>query len=138
MTMGKSAIARLEGITVLADDVAQLAAFYRDALGLRVEVSEDRYVAFGGEGIRFAVFSRLGMGPNTHDHPDYRAPFTGQAFELNFECASPEEVTARFAHVIANGGESIAEPTRMHWGQFTGFFADPEGNIHSLFAVLPA
>ena len=130
------AIARLEGITVLADDVPALAAFYREALGLRVEVEEPSYVAFGGEGIRFAIFSRSGMGPNTHDHPDYRTRFTGQAFELNFECATPDDVATRFAHITANGGRAIAEPTRMHWGHFTGFFADPEGNIHSLFAVL--
>lgn len=115
--------------------MAKLADFYRDALGLRVDVSEERYVAFGGEGIRFAIFSRPGMAPHTHDHPDYRTPFTGQAFELNFECASPDDVTARFAHIVANGGRSVAEPTTMHWGHFTGFFADPEGNIHSLFAV---
>jgi uncharacterized glyoxalase superfamily protein PhnB len=122
---------------VLADDVASLAAFYRDALGLRIEVSEANYVAFGGEGIRFAVFSRIGMGPNTHDHPDYRTRFTGQAFELNFECASAEDVKQRFANIVATGGRAIAEPVEKHWGHFTGFFADPEGNIHSLFAVLP-
>jgi catechol 2,3-dioxygenase-like lactoylglutathione lyase family enzyme len=132
-----AAIARLEGITVLADDVAQLAAFYRDALGLRVAVSEENYVAFGGDGIRFAIFSRTLMGAHTHDHPDYRTAFTGQAFELNFQCASPDGVSARFAHIVANGGRSIAEPTEKHWGHFTGFFADPEGNIHSLFSVLP-
>jgi predicted enzyme related to lactoylglutathione lyase len=137
LTAGDAPIARLEGITVLADDVPALAAFYRDAVGLRVDVSEPNYVAFGGEGLRFAIFSRAGMGPNTHDHPDYRTPFTGQAFELNFECAAPQDVDARFAHVVAHGGRSIAEPQKKHWGQYTGFFADPEGNIHSLFAVLP-
>jgi catechol 2,3-dioxygenase-like lactoylglutathione lyase family enzyme len=136
VTAAGTPIARLEGITVLADDVAGLAAFYRDALGMRVEVSEANYVAFGGEGIRFAIFSRIGMGPNTHDHPDYRTRFTGQAFELNFECASAEDVKQRFAHIVANGGRAIAEPVEKHWGQFTGFFADPEGNIHSLFAVV--
>lgn len=132
----KAAIARLEGITVLADDVAKLAAFYRDALGLRVDVAEQNYVAFGGEGIRFAIFSRMGMGPNTHDHPDYRTQFTGQAFELNFGCASTADVKERFSRILANGGRSIAAPTEKPWGHFAGFFADPEGNIHSLFAVL--
>jgi hypothetical protein len=62
----------LEGITVLADDVAGLAAFYREALGLVPVVEEELYVAFGGEGVRLAIFSRPGMGANTHDHDDYR------------------------------------------------------------------
>lgn len=136
MTTIKAAIAKLEGITVLADDVAKLATFYRDALGLRVDIMEQDYVAFGGEGIRLAIFSRIGMSPNTHDHPDYRTQFTGQAFELNFECASTDDVIERFNHIVANGGRSIADPTKKHWGHFAGFFADPEGNIHSLFAVL--
>lgn len=128
---------RLEGITVLADDVAALAAFYRDALGMRVVVEEENYVAFGDQGVRFAIFSRPLMGPNTHDHPAYRVPFTGQAFELNFECATPHDVSVRFAHLLGHGARSVAAPVRTAWGHFTGFFADPEGNIHSLFAVLP-
>jgi len=78
----------LEGITVLADDVNGLASFYRDALGLVPVVEEQFYVAFGGEGIRLAIFSRPGMGANTHDHGDYRTPSTGQAFELNLQCAA--------------------------------------------------
>src|SRR4051794_13219896 len=57
----------LEGITILADDVQALAAFYADALGLVPVVEEEFYVAFGGEGIRLAIFSRPGMGAHTHD-----------------------------------------------------------------------
>ena len=126
----------LEGITVLADDVAALAAFYRDALGMAPVVEEEFYVAFGGEGVRLAIFSRPGMGANTHDHSDYRTPFTGQAFELNFQCTSPDEVDERFAWLSSHGAVSIARPIATGWGHYTGFFADPEGNIHSLFAVL--
>jgi uncharacterized glyoxalase superfamily protein PhnB len=126
----------LEGITVLADDVLRLASFYRDALGLAPIVEEEFYVAFGGEGIRLAIFSRPGMGANTHDHADYRTPFTGQAFELNFQCASRREVDERYSWLSSHGAEPIAEPIETDWGHYTGFFADPEGNIHSLFAVL--
>ena len=127
----------LEGITVLADDVDQLAAFYRHALGMTIVVEEQNYVAFGGEGIRFAIFSRAQMGPNTHDHAAYRTAYTGQAFELNFQCTDAGAVSERFEHLIRNGAQPIAVPTAKAWGHFTGFFADPEGNIHSLFAELP-
>ena len=127
----------LEGITVLADDVGRLAAFYRDALGMTTVVEEQNYVAFGGEGIRFAIFSRAQMGPHTHDHEAYRTAFTGQAFELNFQCPDAGAVSSRFEHLIRNGAKAIAVPKAMGWGHFTGFFADPEGNIHSLFAELP-
>ncbi|WP_102193555.1 VOC family protein [Microbacterium aurantiacum] len=127
---------RLEGITVLAGDVAALTAFFRDALELRPAVVEEHYAAFEGDGVRFAVFSRQGMGANTHDHPDYRRPRSGQAFELNFECDDAAAVDGRLAHIRSLGGLVIAEPVRTDWGHYSAFFADPEGNIHSLFAVL--
>lgn len=127
----------LEGITLLADDVAGLADFYEHALGFDVAVRETDYVALGGAGVRLAIFRRSGMGEHTHDHPSFRAARSGQAVELNFEC-SPDSVHARFAELVARGAASIAEPIERDWGHVTGFFADPEGNIHSLFAVVPA
>lgn len=127
---------RLEGVTVLADDVAQMTAFLCRGVGLRLDVQESDYSSFSGEGIRLAVFSRHGMLANTHDHPDYRRPRGGQAFELNLECENPSAVRARLDIVAAHGGTVIAEPIDTDWGHHTAFFADPEGNIHSLFAVL--
>lgn len=130
--------AQLEGITVLADDVSGLARFFEDGLGLTVAVREEHYVAFEGPGTRFAIFSRPLMGPNTHDHPSYRTRRTGQAFELNFECPTPAEVHLLLDRVVAAGAELTASPVETDWGHFAAFFADPEGNIHSLFAVLPS
>lgn len=130
--------AHLEGITVLADDVPGLARFFEDGLALTVAVREENYVAFDGPGVRFAIFSRPLMGPSTHDHPSFRAARTGQAFELNFECPTPAEVHTLFERVLAAGAEPIATPVATDWGHFSAFFADPEGNIHSLFAVLPS
>ena len=127
----------LEGITLLADDVAAMAAFYEDALGFAVVTRETDYVALDSRtGVRLAIFRRAGMGQHTHDHPSFRSPRAGQAVELNFECATPELVRARFAALLERGSVAIAEPVEQDWGHVTGFFADPEGNIHSLFAVM--
>lgn len=125
---------RLEGLTVLADDVAELAAFYERALGFRVEVREEAYVAFGDQGIRFSIFSRPLMSGPTDGHPSYATRFTGQAFELNFQCDDPAEVERRYDEIVAAGATPAGRPALREWGQYTGFFADPEGNIHSLFA----
>lgn len=127
----------LEGITVLADDVARLANFYEHGVGLAVAVREEHYVGFAGGGIRLAIFRRELMGANTADHPSFSGPRGTQAFELNFECATPDEVDRMFRHLHERGATPIAEPTDTEWGHHTAFFADPEGNIHSLFAVLP-
>ncbi len=125
---------RLEGITVLADDVAQLAAFYERALDLAVVAREESYVAFGGQGIRFAIFSRQLMAGNTDGHPSYATQFTGQAFELNFQCDTPAEVVRRYDEIVLAGATPAGRPALREWGQYVGFFADPEGNIHSVFA----
>ena len=124
----------LEGITVLADDVTALADFYELALGWEVEVREEAYVAFGGHGVRVAIFSRQLMSGNTDGHPAYAMQFTGQAFELNLQCDSADEVERCYDRLIAAGATPTGRPALREWGQFAGFFADPEGNIHSLFA----
>lgn len=129
--------AALEGITVLADDVDRLAAFLEDGLGLPVAVREPHYVAFATPGVRLAIFRRGLMGASTDDHPSFRGPRGAQAFELNFECATVEEVEATYRTVLAHGATSIRPPSATSWRHVTAFFADPEGNIHSLFAVLP-
>lgn len=40
-----------------------------------------------------------------------------------------------YQEIVSKGATSITEPKLMDWGQTTGFFADPDGNIHSLFAI---
>ena len=126
----------LEGVTLLADDVAAMATFYQQGLGFDVAVRETDYVALATAGIRLAIFRRSGMGAHTRDHVSFREPRGGQAVELNFECATPDDVRARFTELVALGATAIAEPTEQDWGHLTGFFADPEGNIHSLFATI--
>jgi uncharacterized glyoxalase superfamily protein PhnB len=127
---------RLEGITVLADDVQGLCDFFEGALGFDVDVREPDYVALANDGVRLAIFRRAGMGAHTHGHPSFTAARSGQAFELNFECTSADEVSARYAELVSHGATDIAAPVLQDWGHFTGFFGDPEGNIHSLFAVV--
>jgi uncharacterized glyoxalase superfamily protein PhnB len=122
---------------MLADDVAGMAAFYEHALGFEVAVREEDYVALSGTGVRLAIFRRSGMSAHTQHHPSYRAKRRGQAVELNFECGSPDQVRVRFAELVRRGATVVAHPAEREWGHLTGFFADPEGNIHSLFAVIP-
>ncbi len=127
---------RLEGITVLADDVQALAEFYERALDFRVEVRDELYVAFTGHGIRVAIYSRPHMGDSTEGHESFTTPRRGQSFEFNFQCESVGEVDRRYAEALENGAVAIGAPAAREWKQHTGFFADPEGNIHSLFADL--
>ncbi len=120
---------------MLADDVGALAAFYRDVIGLKTVVEDGHYVEFENKGIRLAIFSRAMMADNTNQHPSFIEGRRGQAVELNFECGTPAEVRERYKAFVAQGAVPVTEPQTMSWGHTVGFFADPEGNIHSLFAV---
>jgi len=59
---------------------------------------------------------------------------TGQRLELEFPLASKTEVDSTYSEIIKKGAVPIKEPSDMPWGQRTAFFADPDGNVHELFA----
>nr|WP_202113289.1 VOC family protein [Paenibacillus sp. MMS18-CY102] len=123
---------------MLANDVAALASFYRDVIGFKTVVEEEHYVEFVNQGIRLAICSKPLMADNTNQHPSFIEERKGQAFELNFECDSPEEVYQLFGEWVEKGATAITEPIVVPWGHTNGFFADPEGNIHSIFAANPS
>jgi lactoylglutathione lyase len=126
-------IGKIALVTVLSDRVPETVAFYRDVLGFAVEQDSGGYVEMAHEGVRFSICSREIMAEATGD-ASYGEPKRGQGFELAFPVASLEAVDAAYAAVVAQGARSVKGPATMPWGQRTAFFADPEGNIHEIFA----
>ena len=123
-------------ITIVTDDVPHLAAFYRDVLGFAVKTDLGGYVEFHNQGVRFAICTRSIL----HDasgHESYTEARRGQTFELAFPCAEPAEVDRVYAEIVTQGAAPVHAPADMPWGQRTALFADPDGNIHELFANLP-
>ncbi|MFC0210991.1 VOC family protein [Paenibacillus chartarius] len=129
---------KLEGLTLLADDVARLARFYQEVLGFTILVEEEHYVEFSNSGVRLAICSKSLMEENTNGYFSFRESRKGQAIELNFQCDSPEQVYALYDEFVSKGAIDVTAPQIKSWGHTTGFFGDPEGNIHSIFAVNPA
>jgi catechol 2,3-dioxygenase-like lactoylglutathione lyase family enzyme len=123
-------------ITVLTNDVPTLLQFYRDLLRFRVKEDHGDYVELESEGVRFALCARSIMKEAT-GHRSYEEPKGGQAFELAFPLEKPGDVDKAYADITAKGATPIKAPDTMPWGQRTAFFADPDGNIHELFAYLP-
>jgi uncharacterized glyoxalase superfamily protein PhnB len=123
-------------ITLLTDNMPAMLRFYRDVLGFQVKNDQGKYVEFENDGVRFAICSRLIMKSVT-GHASYRQAKAGQSFELAFPLDTPEEVDQVYADILTKGAKPIMAPATMSWGHRTAFFADPDGNIHELFAVLP-
>ena len=127
-------------ITILTDDIVPIVRFYRDVLGFRPQGEIDEtnlsYTEFESEGVRFAICPRSVMAEFT-GHPSFSESTSGQAFELAFPCESPSDVDTAYAAILAKSAAAIQAPANMPWNQRTAFFADPDGNIHELFADLP-
>ena len=123
-------------ITILTDNVPPLVQFYQDVLGFKVKTQNGDYVEFHNQDVRFAICSRAVMYEAT-GHSSYKEAQRGQLFGLAFPCNTVEEVDRTYDKIIEMGAIPIKNPSYMPWNQRTGFFADPEGNVHEVFADLP-
>lgn len=122
-------------ITILTDEVKRLALFYQSVLGFELKQDLDEYVELVNPGVRFAICARTVMEKAT-GNASYHEPRSGQNFEMAFPLVSAAEVDLAYAEIIAKGATPIQPPANMPWNQRTAFFADPDGNIHELFADL--
>lgn len=127
--------ARINLITILTDDVPKMVTFYRDALGFSAPDEGGPYVEFQHEGVRFAICARSILYETTR-HEGFKQPIVGRMLELAFPCDSPADVDKSYQELIARGATPIHPPADMPWGQRAAFFADPDGNIHEIFAEL--
>jgi lactoylglutathione lyase len=131
--------AQIALITIFTDDMPAMLHFYRDVLGFEpqhpLEGDAPGYVEFKHDGVRFALCRRAVM--SQVGIPGYTEPFAGHPFELAFPCDSPEDVDTSYADLVARGATPVQGPADMPWNQRTGFIADPDGNIHEIFADLP-
>jgi len=126
---------RINLISIVTNNFPEMLRFYRDVLGFLVKTNTDGYVEFESEGVRFAITTNSVM-KNATGHASFDEKKGGQAFELAFPVASPNEVDSAYAHLIQKGATPIKAPENMPWNQRTAFIADPDGNIHEIFSEL--
>jgi len=125
--------AKINLITIWTDDIEKMKTFYKVVLGFKIINDLDDYVEFNNDGVRFAICKRTVM---YNFSEDYKQERKGQAFELAFPCDSPDEVDQSYKALLEKGAEGVHEPQDMPWSQRTAMFADPDGNIHEIFAEL--
>lgn len=126
-------IPKISLITILTDDIEKMLKFYKEVLGFTSEDESGDYIEFNHDGVRFAICSRK-LGYDLSGDESYRAEKSGQSFELAFWVPNKEEVDKVYDELIEKGATPIKRPVDMPWGQRTGLFADPDGNIHEIYA----
>lgn len=120
-------------ITIWTNDIDKMKVFYNQVLGFKIENDLGNYVEFENAGVRFAICMREVMYSYSNEYE--KEPF-GQGFELAFPCESPNDVDESFNMLISKGAISVHVPQDMPWNQRTALFADPDGNIHEIFAEI--
>ncbi|WP_315122461.1 VOC family protein [uncultured Clostridium sp.] len=123
--------AEINLITIWTNDINKMKNFYNQVLEFKIENDRGTYVEFESSGVRFAICMRDVMYGYSNE---YEKKVTGQAFELAFPCEDLNDVDESFAQLVAKGAVHISEPQNMPWNQRTALFADPDGNIHEIFA----
>jgi len=125
--------AEINLITIWTNDIGKMKEFYNQVLRFKIKNDLGGYVEFENNGVRFAICMRDVM----YDYSkEYEKKIIGQAFELAFPCENPNDVDESFKQLVIRGATPIHEPQSMAWNQRTAFFADPDGNIHEIFAEI--
>ncbi|RAK67236.1 VOC family protein [Phenylobacterium kunshanense] len=115
-------------ITLGARDLPRMIAFYRDGLGFPTHnyTPGDDMVMFALEG------TWLGLFPREAQAEDAQVTAGGSGFQgvvLSHNAPSKEEVDRVFAQALAAGATATKQPQDVFWGGYSGYFADPEGNL---------
>ncbi|CAN5441974.1 VOC family protein [soil metagenome] len=126
---------QLDVVEIVVADMATSLAFYRQlGFDLPAEADDEPHVeaALGG-GLRLAWDTI----ETIRSFSEFDAPSGSARMSLAFRCASPAEVDAAYAELVAGGGHGELEPFDAFWGQRYACLLDPDGNGIDVYAALP-
>ena len=115
---------RLSVVTLGVADVERSTAFYR-ALGWQPSPASvpGEVTFFDTQGALLALWGRDALSADS----GVRIAGANAALAVNLESAA--SVDAAFARVDAAGGQVVRAPHATDWGGYSGYFADPDGNL---------
>jgi catechol 2,3-dioxygenase-like lactoylglutathione lyase family enzyme len=119
---------RISLITFGTRDLPRMVAFYRDGLGFPTHnyTPGDDMVMFRLEGTWLGLFPRDELAKDATISVE-GSGFSGVALAHNEP--SKEDVDRVFAEALAAGATAVKTPEDVFWGGYSGYFADPEGNL---------
>jgi uncharacterized protein len=119
---------RVSLLTIGANNLPELRAFYQKLGWDETEFSSDNYAVFKTAGVLLSLFPieelAKDAGIQFSSSPEAYRPVT---FAINVD--KPEQVDAVIEKIREIGGEILREPSDAFWGGRTAYFADPEHNL---------
>lgn len=116
---------RLNLVTLGVTDLAASKAFY-EALGLVAEDAPPSVVFFPMGGFKLGLFG-LDMLAQELGRPV--SELGRGAVTLSVNWPSEADVDAAFEAAIAAGARAVSRPTKMEWGGYSSYWADPDGHV---------
>jgi uncharacterized glyoxalase superfamily protein PhnB len=128
---------RLSYTTFLARDVAALATFYVEGLGLGEIVAsrDERYREVRADGGCLIGFATDAVRPFVNLPEE---PATGTRSLLTFNVDTVADVAPAIERAVAAGAELVRAAIETFFGQYQAVLRDPEGNIFRLSAAIDA
>lgn len=121
-----SLLQSLAGVIIWTERLQQMAAFYRDVLGLPVHSQHADFVAFELNGIRFSV------GTHSRVHGNTSEP---HRIMVNFGVL---DIHASYETLRSRGVDFVRPPEREDWGGWIATLRDPDGNLIQLLQTDPS
>jgi hypothetical protein len=118
---------KISVVTLGVADLNRSKKFYEGILGFNPEKESNEHIIFYNlEGTWLALF------PASELANDAGVSSEGNGFKkfsLAHNEPSREAVDALFNHLIANDVTIVKRPQEVFWGGYSGYFADPDGNL---------
>ena len=118
---------RLHLVTLGTRDLEATALFYEKLFGIqRSEKSQGDVVFLRLQGLVLSLFPLDELAADAgvkNDCSDFRG------FSLAHNAGSAAEVDQLYSTALACGGMTVKKPEKAFWGGYSGYVADPSGNL---------
>lgn len=123
---------RIDVVTLGVSDLEQSTRFYRDGLGLPVELEDENYVRFATGGAKLALFPWESLADDANVSSE-GGGFSGITLAQVVE--SKREIEQILNQAEAAGGQITKPAQEAEWfSGFAGYFSDPDGYVWEFVA----
>jgi len=122
-------ISKIDGVVLIVSDLKRSLAFYKDKLGLTVNLEEEGFFGFDVKGTTFSVMG-LSEAIKLFGEKYVGGKDAGRRLEL---AAEVENVDSVYENLKSKGVVFVRPPSDQPWGQRTADFVDPDGNIWEIY-----
>ncbi|MBE1529887.1 hypothetical protein GGC65_004343 [Sphingopyxis sp. OAS728] len=111
-------------VTLGIANIAKSRRFYAEGFGWSPVFENDEIIFYQMNGLMLGTWLKRSL----EDDMRLTAAEGGAAFALAHNVASPDEVRAAMAQLVANGGRVLREADAPEHGGYRGYGADPDGH----------